>query len=90
MLQLANCCLEYVKAWGANNLFWKRIPLHNYEGEKRVLIVVCWGVQLAKCHRMTTSGWASVWLDIIGEGHSYKIVYYLLEKAKPCVCTSLL
>ena len=40
MLQLANSSLEYVKAWRANNIFWERVPLHNCQREKGVLVVV--------------------------------------------------
>ena len=37
VLQLANWRLEYVKAWRAKNIFWKHIPLHNYQRENEYL-----------------------------------------------------
>ena len=34
MLMSENCCLEYAKAWRANNIFWERIPLYNCQQKK--------------------------------------------------------
>ena len=56
MLQLANCYLEYVKTWRANNIFWERVPLHSCQREKGVLVVVLCRVQLIKGPRMAVPG----------------------------------
>ena len=47
MLQLANCCLEYIETWRANNNL-ERIPLNTCKRGTGVLIVVLCRVQLAK------------------------------------------
>ena len=81
VLQLSNCSLEYVKTWRANNIFWERLPLHNCQREKGVLVVVLCRVQLAEGQRMALPVDARVWLDIVWGRHCDYLIHDLVKES---------
>ena len=83
MLQLSNCCLEYLKTWRNCNTGWEGIPLENCQWGKGVFVVIFASVDLTKCHGVAVSGNPVCGLNVVGEWHSHKAIDNFVEKTEP-------
>ena len=79
MLQLTNCCLEWVKIWRSCNIFWEGIPLDNSQWKEGILIGILTSVNLTDCHGMTIFGYPLSGPDVIGK---HKAIYYFIKETK--------
>ena len=80
MLQLTNCCLEWVKTWTSCNIYWEGIPLDNSKRKERILIGIFASVNLTECQGMAISGDPMSGLDVIGKGYGHEAIYYFIKE----------